>query len=170
MYSHNLSVGLFGSTGLYPTSHMCPQIQQQLELLVNRGAALSDLAFLRILQMVHQQTAVLVEDLKGYELPAIIPRSPIDKTDFSRQLNAAASGSAATAATAVTVTTMLETAMEELFIPYTEGQRYLERESKSLSELYASFLTNFTRYHVGSLSLSVQYFTDRLAGTYAQRR
>lgn len=126
------------------------QIQQQLELLVNRGTSLSDLAFLRILQVVHQQTAHLVEDLRNFELPAVIPRSPVDKTDFPRQLSAAAAGSAATAATAVTVTAMLETAMEELFVPYTEGQRYLERESKSLSELYASFLTNFTRYHVCS--------------------
>lgn len=116
-----------------------------MELLVNKGTAISDLAFLRILQMVHQQTTQLVEDLKGYELPAIIPRSPVDKTDFTRQLSTTASGSAATAAT---VSTMLETAMEELFVPYTEGQRYLERESKSVSELYASFLTNFTRYHV----------------------
>ncbi|GJE84255.1 exocyst complex component Sec10 [Phanerochaete sordida] len=122
-------------------------IQQQLELLVNKAASFSDLAFLRILQMVHQQTAHLVEDLKNYELPAVIPRSPVDKGDFSSQLNSAASGSVATTATAVTVSTMLETAMEELFVPYTEGQRYLERESKSLSELFASFLTNFTRYH-----------------------
>ena len=43
---------------------------------------------------------------------------------------------------------MLETAMEELFVPYLEGSRYIERESKSLTELYASFLTTFNRYHV----------------------
>ncbi|KAI0787030.1 exocyst complex component Sec10 [Irpex lacteus] len=121
-------------------------IQQQLEILVSRGAALSDLAFLRMLQMVHHQTAALVEDLKGYELPSIIPRSPVDSIDFNRTLSNATT-SAAAAATAATVSTMLETAMEELFVPYTEGQRYLERESKSLGELYASFLTNFTRYH-----------------------
>jgi exocyst complex component 5 len=95
--------------------------------------------------MVHQQTTRLVEDLKNFELPAVIPRSPVDQTDFTRQLSSTAAGSVATA---VTVSAMLETAMEELFVPYTEGQRYLERESKSLSELYASFLTNFTRYHV----------------------
>ena len=98
--------------------------------------------------MVHQQTAHLVEDLKNFELPAVIPRSPVDKTDFTRQLSVAAAPAAATTVTAVTVSTMLETAMEELFVPYTEGQRYMERESKSLSELYADFLTNFTRYHV----------------------
>ncbi|KAF7798338.1 hypothetical protein EIP86_009559 [Pleurotus ostreatoroseus] len=120
-------------------------IQLQLETLLNRGAALSDLAFLRVLQMVHQQVTQLVEDLKSFELPAVIPRSPIDQSDFNFPTNAA--NAAGGAATTVTISAMLDTAMEELFVPYIEGQRYLERESKSLSELYASFLTNFTRYH-----------------------
>ena len=107
-----------------------------------------------MLQMVHQQTTQLVEDLKNYELPSIIPKSPIDLDDFSRSLN----GSAATgSASAVSISAMLDTAMEELFVPYTESQRYLERESKSLSELYASFLTNFTRYHVSLLSIEQLY-------------
>ncbi|KAI0700755.1 exocyst complex component Sec10 [Cytidiella melzeri] len=136
-------------------------IQQQLEILVSRGAALSDLAFLRMLQMVHHQTAALVEDLKGYELPSIIPRSPVDSTDFGRALNTATANTAA-AATAATVSTMLETAMEELFVPYTEGLRYLERESKSLSELYTSFLTNFTRYHERSHKGGKSSLFDRM--------
>lgn len=38
--------------------------------------------------------------------------------------------------------------MEELFVPYTEGQRYLERESKNLTELYSVYLSAFARYHV----------------------
>jgi hypothetical protein len=42
---------------------------------------------------------------------------------------------------------MLETAMEELFVHQTEGQRYLERESASLGQLYSNLLSNFTRYH-----------------------
>ncbi|KAI0346802.1 exocyst complex component Sec10 [Trametopsis cervina] len=136
-------------------------IQQQLELLVSRGAAISDLAFLRMLQMVHHQTTTLVEDLKGYELPSIIPRSPVDSIDFGLTLSTATKSSA-TAATAATVGTMLETAMEELFVPYTEGQRYLERESKSLSELYASFLTNFTRYHERSQKGGKSSLFDRM--------
>lgn len=107
--------------------------------------------------MVHQQTAQLVEDLKSVELPSIITRSPIDENDFSRSLNAAASGVAPGTTTAMTISTMLETAMEELFVPYTEGQRYLERESKSLSELYASFLTNFTRYHVSAAPFNQEH-------------
>ncbi|KAG5220232.1 Exocyst complex component [Salix suchowensis] len=44
------------------------------------------------------------------------------------------------------VSAMLETAMEELFVPYTEGQRYLERESRSLGFLYSTLLAQFTRY------------------------
>ena len=45
---------------------------------------------------------------------------------------------------------MLETAMEELFIPYTEGSKYIDRESKSLTDLYSSLLNNFTHFHVSS--------------------
>ncbi|OCH92156.1 exocyst complex component Sec10 [Obba rivulosa] len=120
-------------------------IQQHLEQLVMRASGLSDLAFLRILQLVHQETSLLVEDLKTYELSSINARSTSDLTEFSRTLSGNPSVSAA--ATTTSVTTLLETAMEELFVPYTEGQRYLERESKSLGELYASYLANFTRYH-----------------------
>ncbi|KAI0952330.1 hypothetical protein AcV7_008177 [Taiwanofungus camphoratus] len=120
-------------------------IQQYMEQLVNRASSLSDLAFLRILQLVHQQTSLLVEDLKAYEITSTVPRSPSDLGDFNLTLNGPHSTSAST--TAVTVSTMLETAMEELFVPYIEGQRYLERESKSLGELYANYLVTFTRFH-----------------------
>jgi len=43
---------------------------------------------------------------------------------------------------------MIETAMEEIFVPWIEGTRYLESESKNLIELYAGLLSRFTRYHV----------------------
>ena len=110
-----------------------------------------DLGFLRVLQLVHQQTSVLVEDLKAYELPSVIPKSPTDASEFNRSLKGATS-SASNTATAATISTMLETAMEELFVPYTEGQRYLEKESRSLGEMYASYLAKFTRYHVRLVS------------------
>lgn len=38
--------------------------------------------------------------------------------------------------------------MEELFVPYTEGQRYLEKESRCLVQLYSNYLEAFTKYHV----------------------
>jgi hypothetical protein len=117
-----------------------------MEQLLNRGTAISELAYLRVLQLVHIQTSLLVEDLKGYELPSVTPRSPLDTTEFRRTLSGNASSTGP--ATSTAIGTMLETAMEELFVQQTEGQRYLERESASLGQLYSNLLSNYTRYHV----------------------
>ncbi|KAI0772013.1 exocyst complex protein [Trametes elegans] len=122
-------------------------IQHHLEQLIARTLNMPELGFLRVLQLVHQQTSVLVEDLKAYELPSVVPRSPIDAAGFDRTVKGMPASATSNTATAATISTMLETAMEELFVPYTEGQRYLEKESRSLSELYANYLTKFTRYH-----------------------
>ncbi len=118
-----------------------------MEQLLTRASNMSDLAFLRILQLTHAQTSLLVEDLKGYDVPSATPRSPAQNIGFSRLLAGAPSmipGSSGSTA----ISSILETAMEELFVPYTEGQRYLERESKSLAELYSGYLSAYTRYHV----------------------
>ncbi|KAH9977834.1 exocyst complex component Sec10-like protein [Lactifluus volemus] len=121
-------------------------IQQHMEQLLARAGNMSDLAFLRVLQLIHAQTSLLVEDLKGYDIPTTTPRSPVQTIGLSRSLTgtslAAASGAGSTA-----ISSILETAMEELFVPYTEGQRYLERETKTLAELYSGHLSVFTRYH-----------------------
>ncbi|KAJ3756440.1 exocyst complex protein [Lentinula raphanica] len=123
-------------------------IQQHMEHLLHRAATISELAYLRVLQLAHIQTSTLIEDLKVYELPASGSRMSIDAGDFNRTLGGTTnSGPAASA----TLTTMLETAMEELFVPYQEGQRYLERESQSLGALYTGLLANFTRYHHASI-------------------
>jgi exocyst complex component 5 len=100
-----------------------------------------------MLQLVHTQTSSLAEDLKGYDVPSTIPRSSVQSIGFSPPLtvtsSAATSGAGSTA-----ISSVLETAMEELFVPYTEGQRYLEREGKTLADLYSGYLSVFTRYHV----------------------
>ncbi|KAJ7590790.1 exocyst complex protein [Mycena floridula] len=118
-------------------------IQQHMEQLVHKGTAMCELAYLRVLQLVHVQTSALVEDLKVYELPVAL-RTPYESAEIRRSLTGLA---AAGSATAATVSTMLETAMEELFVPYTEGQRYLERESRCLGALYGSLLSSYGRYH-----------------------
>ncbi|PPQ65579.1 hypothetical protein CVT26_000528 [Gymnopilus dilepis] len=120
-------------------------IQQHMEQLLHRGSEISDLAYLRVLQLVHFQTSALVEDLKAHELPQTSSRTPYEATEFRRSLSGAAPATSAPASAAVS--TMLETAMEELFVPYTEGQRYMERETKSLATLYSNLLVNFARYH-----------------------
>jgi len=126
------------------------QIQQHLEQLLNRISPSSDLAFLRILQLVHHQTSTLVEDLKAYELPTFVPRSPAD-SDINKTFNVSLPAVGHSSVISASITTLLETALEELFVPYTEGQRYIEKEGKSLGDLYAGHLTIFTRYHVRSI-------------------
>ena len=126
------------------------QIQQHLEQLLNRTSLLPDLAFLRILQLVHHQTSMLVEDLKAYELPTFAPRSPTG-SDMKGTFNLSLPAVGHSPGMSASIATLLETALEELFVPYTEGQRYIEKESKSLGDLYAGHLVAFTRYHVRSV-------------------
>jgi len=123
------------------------QIQQHLEQLLNRCTSSSDLAFLRILQLVHHQTSMLVEDLKAYELPTFVPRSPAD-SDINKTFNTFLPVAGHSSTISTSTSTLLETALEELFVPYAEGQRYIEKESKNLADLYAGLLIAFTRYHV----------------------
>ncbi|KAG5650308.1 hypothetical protein H0H81_012675 [Sphagnurus paluster] len=118
-------------------------IQQHMEQLLHRGSSVSNLAYLRVLQLVHIQTSNLVDDLKTYELPHVSPRTPHETTEFRRSFT----GPSLAPGTSAAVSTMLEAAMEELFVPYIEGQRYLERESRSLGALYSNLLSQFTRYH-----------------------
>ena len=137
-----------------------------MEQLLTRAGNMSDLAFLRILQLTHAQTSLLVEDLKGYDVPSVTPRSPAQNIGFSRSL-AGASSATTSGAASTAISSILETAMEELFVPYTEGQRYLERESKNLAELYSGYLSTFARYHVGVILLLPSPLT--LSGTGARR-
>lgn len=120
-----------------------------MEQLLNKALTISTLAFLRVLQLVHIQVSTLVEDLKEYELQTSALRSPVDAAEFRKSVMGlqAPTSSSANLVT-ISLSSMLETAMEELFVTYIEGTRYLERESKSLGELYVEFLVKFTRYHV----------------------
>jgi len=126
-----------------------------MEQLLTRAGNMSDLAFLRVLQLVHLQTSILVEDLKSYDVPSTTPRSPAQNVGFSRPF-ARASSAGPGSAGASAISSILETAMEELFVPYTEGQRYLERECKNLTELYSGYLSVFSRYHV---TVAFAFFT-----------
>jgi hypothetical protein len=118
-----------------------------MEQLLTRAGNMSDLAFLRILQLIHSQTSVLVGDLKSYDVPSTTPRSPAQNMGLSRPL-AWPPSSVSGGVSSTAIGSILETAMEELFVPYIEGQRYLERENKNITELYSGYLSTFTRYHV----------------------
>ncbi|KAK4704080.1 exocyst complex component 5, partial [Phenoliferia sp. Uapishka_3] len=139
-------------------------IQGYVESLVETASSSSTLAYLRILRLAHHSTTSLVDDLKGHDFfrtsasssgPPLI--SPLG-TSFSNDRSSQSIGGGLASPTTpglsgaggvgvAAVSAMLDGAMEELFVPYMEGTRYLEKESKSLTELYAGKLLRFTNWH-----------------------
>ncbi|KAI6135023.1 exocyst complex component Sec10-like protein [Pisolithus croceorrhizus] len=121
-------------------------IQQYVEQLLNKGTSMSELAYLRVLQLIHVETSALVDDLKTHELPSMVAtKTSMDGIEFRKSITSPSSNMINTTMTSVAA--MLEAAMEELFMPYIEGQKYLERESKNMAELYATLLAGFSQYH-----------------------
>ncbi|SCV72671.1 BQ2448_4208 [Microbotryum intermedium] len=141
-------------------------IQAYIETLVEMASSSSSLAYLRILHLARSTTNTLVEDLKAHEFFRASSSSlastnatattPVSAT-FGNQVGDRTSGHGANGMSVVVgagavgvaaVSMMLDQAMEELFVPYMEGNRYLDREGKSLTELYAGKLLRFTNWHV----------------------
>lgn len=93
-----------------------------------------------MLQLAHVQTSKLVEDLKAYDFSSIVTSRTA--TELGSHDHAMTSNPT------VAIGTMLENAMEELFIPYSEGAKYIDKETRTLSELFSALLERFTKYHV----------------------
>ncbi|CAG8563783.1 5213_t:CDS:10, partial [Cetraspora pellucida] len=106
-----------------------------LESLLLHAENNSTLAYLRCLVAAHIATKELVEDLKGLDMrqKGLSSTSYLDANEASYN-----SG---------TIAEILEQCIQDLFVPYTEGDRYIEKEKKSLGELYSSLLLQFTAYH-----------------------
>lgn len=117
-------------------------------MLLDKASAISTLAFLRLLQLAHVQTSALVEDLRPYDLSAVMSASSSRAAVEGSSLDALETRDARGMGVALPFGTMLEGAMEELFVHYIEGTKYLEKESKSLGELYSEYLMRFTKVHV----------------------
>lgn len=98
-------------------------IQQRLEMVLEKADTISSLAFLRSLHASRSYINALVSDLKTHGL--------CETPDPC---------SAAT-------TAVLEQQVDELFTPYLIGNSYIDRERRSLEELYSSLLFKFTIYH-----------------------
>ncbi|KAG8883446.1 Exocyst complex component 5 [Tulasnella sp. 331] len=120
-------------------------IQQHLEQLLEKAGSLSTLAFLRILQLAHVQISKLVQDLKQYDLSSAPSSRTTDST--SMEILDSRAGEGRGLGVALPIGLMLENAMEEIFTSYIEGTKYLERETKSLGELYAAHIAKFAKYH-----------------------
>ena len=135
------------------------QIQGYVESLVETASSSSTLSYLRILLLAHHSTTSLVDDLKGHDffrtsagasssLSSSLGSSFVDRSTPSSTASPPTPGLPGAGGVGVAaVSAMLDGAMEELFVPYMEGARYLEKESKSLTELYAGKLLRFTNWH-----------------------
>ncbi|KAK3994982.1 putative exocyst complex component SEC10 [Cladorrhinum sp. PSN332] len=98
-------------------------IQQRLEMVLDKSTTISSLAFLRCLHASRAYIGALVEDLKTHGL-----------TEHPEPCSAQ-------------IAQTLDQQLEELFIPYLVGNSYIDREKKSLEEMYNSLLFKFTLYH-----------------------
>ncbi|KAG8920301.1 Exocyst complex component 5 [Tulasnella sp. 417] len=139
-------------------------IQSHIEMLLEKATAISTLAFLRLLQLAHIQISALVEDLRPYDLSAVMSASSSRAAVEGSSLDVLETRDARGMGVALPFGTMLESAMEELFVHYIEGTKYLEREGKSLGELYSEDLTRFTKVHLMMRTkASSGGFLDRIA-------
>ncbi|KAK3945297.1 exocyst complex component sec10 [Diplogelasinospora grovesii] len=98
-------------------------IQQRLEMVLDKAETVSSLAFLRSLHASRSYISSLVEDLKTHGL-----------TEHPEPCSAQ-------------IAQTLDQQLEELFVPYLVGNSYIDRERKSLEEMYNSLLFKFTLYH-----------------------
>ncbi|KAI9847403.1 MAG: Exocyst complex component 5 [Sclerophora amabilis] len=98
-------------------------IQQRLEMVLEKANKISSLAFLRSLQASRSYMSALVDDLKSHGLTEH-PEPSSSQT-----------------------TTTLDQQLDDLLVPYLLSSSYIEREKRSLAELYASLLFKFTIYH-----------------------
>ncbi|KAL8869151.1 MAG: hypothetical protein Q9174_004481, partial [Haloplaca sp. 1 TL-2023] len=98
-------------------------IQQRLEKVLEKANTISSLAFLRSLQASRSAISTLIDELKLHGLTEYPePASP-------------------------QITMVLDQQFDDLFVPYFAGSSYIEREKRSLEELYSSLLFKFTIFH-----------------------
>lgn len=98
-------------------------IQQRLELVLEKAASESTLAYLRSLQAARSYINSLVDDLKTHGLT----EHPDNITTQTSQV--------------------LDQQLEELFTPYIGGSSYIDKEKRNLQELYKSLLFKFELFH-----------------------
>ncbi|PTB69820.1 exocyst, sec10 subunit [Trichoderma citrinoviride] len=98
-------------------------IQQRLEKVLDKAESVSTLAFLRSLHSSRSYIGSLVEDLKMHGL-----------TEHPEPCSAQ-------------IAQALDQQLDELFVPFLVGSVYIDRERKSLEELYGSLLFKFNLFH-----------------------
>ncbi|KAJ5131685.1 hypothetical protein N7448_005843 [Penicillium atrosanguineum] len=95
-------------------------IQQRLEMVLEKASGVSSLAFLRCLQSSRGYISSLIDDLKAHGL-----------TEHPDPISSQSA-------------LLLDQQLEELFVPYFVGSSYIEREKRTLEELFNAILFRFT--------------------------
>ncbi|KAG0169430.1 Exocyst complex component 5 [Apophysomyces sp. BC1034] len=106
-------------------------IQNHIELLLSRTEEHSHLAYLRTLASTHAETKRLVENLKFY---------------CDKQVSLKNSSDVSGLVSTISPDETLDRCMDDLFVPYTEGERYLTREESALKELFGRIIAEFLSY------------------------
>jgi hypothetical protein len=104
-----------------------------VEVLLTRTHNISTLAYLRTLASTHNATKRLVHSLKAYcerglAQPAMADDSKLVSVDSSEET--------------------LDRCMDDLFVPYTEGNRYLYKEKTCLAELFGNVIAEYLNFMV----------------------
>jgi exocyst complex component 5 len=98
----------------------------------------SSLSYLRLLQSSRTALSTLVEDLKAINYKGIQGVEMIGS-----------------------IAATLDQNLDDLFIPYLENSRYIDREVKSLQELYSSLLYKYNGFHVCSFNLKLIFLVSK---------
>ncbi|WAQ89859.1 hypothetical protein PtA15_11A551 [Puccinia triticina] len=135
-------------------------IQSHLEKLISAAQGSSTLAFLRVLALARFSTAQLVNDIKAHDFfrssssinPSTSEAYPLarrgsDDADVDNKTSAGAIQAVSGGPGISALSGMLDQQLDELFGQHLDNSRYVERECKSLTELYASYLLQFARWH-----------------------
>jgi len=94
---------------------------------MQRAEQNSSLSYLRLLQSSRNALSTLVDDLKAVNYKGIVGVESLSS-----------------------ISATLDQNLDDLFVPYLENSRYVEREVKSLQELYSSLLYKYNGFHVFS--------------------
>ncbi|KAI8095157.1 exocyst complex component Sec10-like protein [Thamnidium elegans] len=103
-------------------------IQDHIELLLSKSKKYSHLAYLRTLASTHAETKRLIENLKFYCDKEASLKDAVDANGL---------------VTSASPDETLDRCMDDLFVPYTEGDRYLKKEIESLHELFGKIVSEF---------------------------
>ncbi|KAI8368784.1 exocyst complex component Sec10-like protein [Blakeslea trispora] len=103
-------------------------VQDHIEMLLSKAKRISPLAYLRTLASTHAETKRLIENLKFYCDKEV---SLKDAADINGLVTSASPDET------------LDRCMDDLFVPYTEGDRYLKKEIEALNELFGKIVSEF---------------------------